>query len=60
MALFLTVLSGLAWTIVYAEGIRLGFRDRTYAIPLAALGLNFAWSGSTEFMVSRGRSPLRR
>jgi hypothetical protein len=43
MALFLTVLSGLAWTIVYAEGIRLGFRDRTYAIPLAALGLNFAW-----------------
>ena len=43
MALFLTVLSGLAWTIVYAEAIRLGFRDRTYAIPLAALGLNFAW-----------------
>ena len=43
MALFLTILSGLAWTIVYAEGIRLGFRDRTYAIPLAALGLNFAW-----------------
>ena len=43
MALFLTVLSGLAWTLVYAESIRLGFRDRTYAIPLAALGLNFAW-----------------
>jgi hypothetical protein len=43
MELLLTVLSGLAWTIVYAEGIRLGFRDRTYAIPLAALGLNFAW-----------------
>src|SRR5215213_9861719 len=43
MALFLTILSGLAWTIVYAEGIRLGFRHRSYAIPLAALGLNFAW-----------------
>jgi len=43
MALLLTVLSGLAWTIVYAEGIRLGFRDRSYAIPLAALGLNLAW-----------------
>jgi hypothetical protein len=43
MALLLTVLSGLAWTVVYAEAIRLGFRDRTYAIPLAALGLNFAW-----------------
>ena len=43
MELFLTLLSGLAWTIVYAEGIRLGFRHRTYAIPIAALGLNFAW-----------------
>jgi hypothetical protein len=43
MELFLTILSGVAWTIVYAEGIRLGFSDRTYAIPLAALGLNFAW-----------------
>lgn len=43
MILFLTVVSGLAWTVVYAEAIRLGFRDRTYAIPAAALGLNFAW-----------------
>jgi hypothetical protein len=41
--LFLTVVSGLAWTVVYAEAIRLGFRDRTYAIPAAALALNFAW-----------------
>jgi hypothetical protein len=41
--LFLTIVSGLAWTVVYAEAIRLGFRDRTYAIPAAALGLNFAW-----------------
>ncbi|WP_026554827.1 transmembrane-type terpene cyclase [Arthrobacter sp. 35W] len=43
MQLFLTALSGLAWTIVYIEAIRLGFRQRTYAIPAAALGLNFAW-----------------
>ena len=43
MILFLTVVSGLAWTMVYAEAIRLGFRDRTYAIPAAALALNFAW-----------------
>lgn len=43
MILFLTVVSGLAWTVVYAEAIRLGFRDRTYAIPAAALALNFAW-----------------
>jgi hypothetical protein len=41
--LFLTVVSGLAWTVVYAEAIRLGFRDRTYAIPVAAVALNFTW-----------------
>jgi hypothetical protein len=43
MELFLTIASGLAWTIVYIEAIRLGFRYKTYAIPVAALGLNFAW-----------------
>ena len=43
MILFLTVVSGLAWTVVYVDAIRIGFRDRTYAIPAAALGLNFAW-----------------
>lgn len=43
MALFLTAVSGLAWTLVYIEAIRLGFRYRTYAMPVAALGLNIAW-----------------
>jgi hypothetical protein len=43
MNLFLTLVSGLAWTIVYIEAIRLGFRYKTYAIPVAALGLNIAW-----------------
>ena len=37
MTLFLTVLSGLAWTVVYVEAIRIGLRDRSYAIPAAAL-----------------------
>ena len=41
--LVLTVISGLCWTIVYIEGIRIGFRDRTYAIPFYALALNIAW-----------------
>ncbi|MFD9406066.1 hypothetical protein ACFWBN_03445 [Streptomyces sp. NPDC059989] len=40
---FLTALSGLAWTVVYVEAIRIGFRQKTYAMPMAALGLNFAW-----------------
>src|SRR5437773_6200430 len=41
--LVLTIVSGLSWTIVYIDGIRLGLRDRSYAIPFYALALNFAW-----------------
>jgi hypothetical protein len=43
MVLFLTLLSGVAWTVVYIFSIRIGFSQRTYAIPLAALALNIAW-----------------
>jgi hypothetical protein len=43
MVLFLTLLSGVAWTIVYVVAIRIGFSQQTYAIPLAALALNIAW-----------------
>ncbi|MGB0128936.1 MAG: hypothetical protein WBP72_14955 [Rhodocyclaceae bacterium] len=41
--LVLTVVSGVCWTIVYVEGIRVGLRDRSYAMPFWALALNFAW-----------------
>jgi hypothetical protein len=43
MALVLTLLSGVAWTVVYVVAIRIGFQQRTYAIPAAALALNIAW-----------------
>lgn len=43
METFLTVLSGIGWIIVYEECIRLGFKQKTYAMPFFALGLNFAW-----------------
>ncbi|WAH95395.1 transmembrane-type terpene cyclase [Arthrobacter sp. MMS18-M83] len=43
MTLFLTILSGVAWTAVYICAILVGFRDKSYAIPAAALGLNIAW-----------------
>lgn len=39
----LTIVSGVCWTIVYIDGIRLGFKDKSYAIPFYALALNFAW-----------------
>lgn len=41
--LVLTIISGVCWTIVYLDGIRIGFRDKSYAIPFYALALNFAW-----------------
>jgi hypothetical protein len=43
MELLLSALSGIAWTIVYIVAIRIGFRYKTYAMPVAALGLNIAW-----------------
>src|SRR4029453_9996422 len=43
MVLALTLLSGVAWTVVYIAAIRIGFQQKTYAIPAAALALNFAW-----------------
>ena len=41
--LILTIISGVCWTIVYIDGIRIGFRDKSYAIPFYALALNLAW-----------------
>ncbi len=43
MVTFLTALSGIAWTLVYVEAIRVGFAQKTYALPVAALALNIAW-----------------
>ena len=43
MVLFLTVVSGIAWTIVYIASILIGAKQETYAIPVAALALNIAW-----------------
>ena len=50
LELFLEVVSGIGWIIVYEECVRLGFKQKTYAMPLFALGLNFAW----EFTYSVG------
>jgi hypothetical protein len=40
---FLILLSGIAWTIVYIASIRIGVRDKSYAMPFWALALNIAW-----------------
>ena len=40
---FLILVSGLAWTIVYIDSIRVGLKDKSYAMPFWALALNIAW-----------------
>lgn len=45
MELFLTLVSGIAWCIVYEECIRLGIRQKTYAMPFWALAANITWEG---------------
>lgn len=41
----LIVISGICWSAVYADSIRIGFKQKTYAMPLFALALNIAWEG---------------
>lgn len=43
MGIMLAIISGLCWTLVYVESLRVSLRDRTYAMPVFALGLNMAW-----------------
>jgi|SRR5581483_2303151 len=50
MTAFLTVVSGIAWTLVYLDAIRIGFKDKTYAMPLWALALNISWEGIYAFL----------
>lgn len=39
----LLLFSGIAWGTVYIDAIRVGFRDKTYAIPFWAMALNLSW-----------------
>lgn len=41
----LIVASGVCWSLVYVDSIRTGFKQKTYCMPLFALGLNIAWEG---------------
>ena len=39
----LILLSGIAWSVVYVDAIRIGLKDHSYAMPFWALALNIAW-----------------
>ena len=42
--------SGVFWTAVYILIIRLGFRDKTYGMPIAALCANISWEFIFSFL----------
>jgi hypothetical protein len=50
MVLFLLLLSGLCWIIVYLQLIHLGFKEKTYGMPFIALALNFTWEGIYSYI----------
>ena len=43
--------SGVFWTAVYILIIRLGFRDKTYGMPIAALCANISWEFIFSFIL---------
>lgn len=43
IGLILSLISGIAWTVVYITTIRISFKEKTYGMPLIALALNFGW-----------------
>lgn len=44
------IVSGIAWTIVYAFLVYRSFKDKSYAMPIAALALNFTWEVTFSFI----------
>lgn len=50
MELFLLLLTGICWTVVYLHLIHLGFKEKTYGMPFIALTLNFAWEALHSYI----------
>ena len=50
----LTLLSGVSWTIVYADLINRGLRDKTYGMPFFALAFNITWEFIYAFLIYQG------
>jgi hypothetical protein len=49
MEMLLLLLSGICWTVVYLELVRIGFKEKTYGMHLFALALNVTWEGLYTF-----------
>lgn len=42
--------AGLGWLLAYIDLIRLGIKQKTYGMPIAALALNIVWEGLYAYM----------
>ena len=51
LSLTLKLGSGLLWTTAYLLILRRGWKDRSYGMPLAALGANLAWEFIFSFVL---------
>lgn len=51
LSLTLSLISGLAWTATYILIIRRNSLEKTYGMPLVALGLNISWELIFSFIV---------
>ncbi len=59
LVIVLTLVSGVSWTLVYADIINRGLRDKTYGMPFFALAFNIAWEFIYAFLIYQGL-PLQR
>lgn len=50
VAFLCVVIGSLFWLGSYALALILGFRQRTYGLPLAAILMNFTWEGIASFL----------
>lgn len=48
--IFLLLLSGICWTIVYLQLISTGLKDKVSGMPFIALALNFSWEAIHSFL----------
>jgi len=52
-AYLLIFIGGVSWLTIYAEAVRVGLRDNSYALPLWAVGLSFSWELIHTFLIGR-------
>ncbi|HEV8341707.1 MAG TPA: hypothetical protein VGR30_04990 [Candidatus Binatia bacterium] len=50
ISLSLQIGSGVFWTLAYILILRVGFQDKTYGMPVAALSANISWEFIFSFM----------